>query len=443
VALPQPVLAELVQALEKVVARVEEAKPQSEVKHPEAVTVPEKAKQPAPEKVSEAPERVVALPREVLAELVQALKGAATRIDGDQPVSGTPGVEPAGSVPRQLFPAAASVAELFRTTPTAASDMAEPTATPVPTEAVAKAMPIEARTVYSALPRTTVNQPTPTSERLEPLSPIAHVPEPVAQPEAATPREETPKTRLVFSEGITYRSNPQLAALAGERPAGTVQSETGKTVESPRIEVVIADTPTLDAEPSVPDGMGGSAGDRSDERSDRPSTHTETGHVQASRSGEFRVAETPSAQTAKPVSAERIMEQVREHLANRPVPADNGQISLRLNPEELGQLNIRMRMEEQHLRVEIVAENRAVRDALMQNLDTLRETLSRQNIVMERFAVTTGSGTWQQNSFREGRGSDHQRTARRQQWAEDGDDAVEGIRGYLNQRENGLVNVVL
>jgi flagellar hook-length control protein FliK len=36
-----------------------------------------------------------------------------------------------------------------------------------------------------------------------------------------------------------------------------------------------------------------------------------------------------------------------------------------------------------------VTENHSVKEALMQNLDTLKETLSRQNISMERFNVST------------------------------------------------------
>ncbi len=49
-----------------------------------------------------------------------------------------------------------------------------------------------------------------------------------------------------------------------------------------------------------------------------------------------------------------------------------------------------VRMDDQGVRLEIVAEHRGVRDALMLQADELKETLSRQNIKMESFSVTTG-----------------------------------------------------
>src|SRR6185369_8741203 len=68
------------------------------------------------------------------------------------------------------------------------------------------------------------------------------------------------------------------------------------------------------------------------------------------------------------------------------------QITLKLTPENLGGLTVNLRMENQQLRVEIVAENRSVKDALLQNSETLKDSLSRQNITMESFDVTTGGG---------------------------------------------------
>ncbi|WP_054697470.1 flagellar hook-length control protein FliK [Geotalea toluenoxydans] len=61
-----------------------------------------------------------------------------------------------------------------------------------------------------------------------------------------------------------------------------------------------------------------------------------------------------------------------------------------LNPAELGELKINVSMEGQRLKVEVVAENAMVRDVLMANIDTLKESLSKQNVTMERFNVSTG-----------------------------------------------------
>jgi flagellar hook-length control protein FliK len=88
-------------------------------------------------------------------------------------------------------------------------------------------------------------------------------------------------------------------------------------------------------------------------------------------------------------SAEQINHQVREKLESGDYGSNKGNITLKLHPEELGELKINLRMEEQHLKIEIVTEHTSVKEALMQNLATLKETLSRQNIAMDRFNVST------------------------------------------------------
>lgn len=108
-------------------------------------------------------------------------------------------------------------------------------------------------------------------------------------------------------------------------------------------------------------------------------------------------------QAAEPVKATvepQVMRQVTERLASHEIKPGADQISLKLSPEHLGNLQLNLRMEDQQVRVEIVAEHRAVRDALLQQVDQLKESLSKQNIKMESFDVTTsnnGGQTQQQN----------------------------------------------
>jgi len=115
-------------------------------------------------------------------------------------------------------------------------------------------------------------------------------------------------------------------------------------------------------------------------------------------------------QTTAPESAlpEQIMQQVKDRLVNHEVKAGNEQIVLKLSPENLGDLKLNLTMDGQRLKVEIVAESHMVRDALLQNSDSLKESLARQNISMESFDVTTngrGAGNpgqgQQQSGWRE------------------------------------------
>jgi flagellar hook-length control protein FliK len=91
------------------------------------------------------------------------------------------------------------------------------------------------------------------------------------------------------------------------------------------------------------------------------------------------------------VQAEQIVSQVKDHLAGRDIKSGVEQVVIRLSPENLGELKMSLRMENQCLKVEIVAETSMVRDALMKHSDTLKESLARQNISMESFDVSTGS----------------------------------------------------
>ena len=107
---------------------------------------------------------------------------------------------------------------------------------------------------------------------------------------------------------------------------------------------------------------------------------------------------------------ENILSQVREKLLTQDPTGTVSKITLKLNPHELGELQINVRLENQKMTVDITAQNQVVKEALLQNIDQLKDTLLRQNISMERFNVSTGDGGGQafQQSFREGRQTAYQ-----------------------------------
>jgi len=86
----------------------------------------------------------------------------------------------------------------------------------------------------------------------------------------------------------------------------------------------------------------------------------------------------------------------------------NGSMTVRLNPHELGELQVNVRIENQHVKVEIVTANQTVREALMGNLDNLKETFLKQHLTMERFDVSSGAGNGFGQGFREERDGQRQ-----------------------------------
>jgi flagellar hook-length control protein FliK len=124
--------------------------------------------------------------------------------------------------------------------------------------------------------------------------------------------------------------------------------------------------------------------------------------------GQLSTEQHKISAATKPVAAEpvrqelqeQVVQQVKERLLPHDVKPGNQQITLTLSPENLGELKMNLNLQGQKLSVEIVAENRTVRDIIVQHTEALKESLARQNITMESFDVTTGgkgSGNQGQN----------------------------------------------
>lgn len=144
------------------------------------------------------------------------------------------------------------------------------------------------------------------------------------------------------------------------------------------------------------------------------------------------------------VSHEQIISQIKEKLAEQRISADNGQVTLKLNPAELGELKITVRMDDQRVRVDVVAENRMVKDALMQNIDILKEALARQNVSMERFDVSTGGRQLFDHGFREGRQQEPQFVSRGAAWLNGrNNDQAEIAATQWQVRDNALLDMMM
>ncbi|MBJ6751778.1 flagellar hook-length control protein FliK [Geomonas anaerohicana] len=136
---------------------------------------------------------------------------------------------------------------------------------------------------------------------------------------------------------------------------------------------------------------------------------------------------------------ESILSQVREGVVTHDGKG-NGQMSIRLNPGELGELKIQLRMDNNRLNVEVQADNRMVKDLLMSNLDSLREALSGKNLTMDGFNVSTGGGGFN-GPLNEERGNQRQQQPQRfvRGAGYDGQDAPRV--NYLTAEVNNLLDV--
>jgi flagellar hook-length control protein FliK len=195
---------------------------------------------------------------------------------------------------------------------------------------------------------------------------------------------------------VNPHAKPELNVVDPLAKPGLKSAEPGQSEQ--QVESALAG----EVKSSVKEAVGDLPGKGSEEKpavidTPNPIVH---GSGEARVMGEGKVSTTVN--DVKLPFAEQIQHQVREKLESGDYGLNKGSITLKLHPHELGELKINMRMEDQRLKVEIVTENHAVKEALMQNLDTLKETLSRQSITMDRFNVSADVRQGFQQGSRDG-----------------------------------------
>lgn len=209
------------------------------------------------------------------------------------------------------------------------------------------------------------------------------------------------------------------------------------------VEVAFRDFSTTDG---FTKGEGDIPGNNTENGKEKPNlTNVNMGaHLFETPTQSSSQAQNAVSEPSKPVSPEQIIAQVREKLAASRTNGDISQITLKLHPEDLGELKISMKMENQSLKVDIVTANQNVKEALMNNMDSLKETLSRQNISMDRFNVLTGSGYGSDDNQRQWRQTTQNFVPNtfRQLYGFT-EEPLEKSIGYLDSPVNSLIDVRL
>ncbi|AJE04348.1 flagellar hook-length control protein FliK [Geobacter pickeringii] len=186
-------------------------------------------------------------------------------------------------------------------------------------------------------------------------------------------------------------------AAEGEAPAASREGVSGGGATLRNVEVIVKDEA----------GEQQSAGNHdsgSRKESVAVKDHTISPPVQEGAKGFETSMPTKATTTSEPSRAlhDSVMAQVKEGIAARQGNG-NGEITVRLNPVDLGELRINVRVVDQHVKVEVLAANSQVRDILLNNLDSLKDNFSRQNLTMSGFDVSTGTGQGFDQFFRGGR----------------------------------------
>jgi len=234
----------------------------------------------------------------------------------------------------------------------------------------------------------------------------------------------------------------------GEAAEKVVPDQAGLTQKAAGDEVSGSKTATASqAEKFGPQGASGQHGSADSGGNGHPGQKPAGGEAHPALSAALGIqnpaAEPVHTHEAKPVQSkgalhDSILAQVKDGVVTHDGKG-NGEISIRLNPGELGELKIQVRMEDNRLRVEVQADNRMVKDLLMSNLDSLKEALSGKNFTMEGFDVSTGGGL--NSPLSEDRGNSRQQPAFRPARG-GGYEAQDDRRvNYLTAEVNNLLDV--
>ena len=244
------------------------------------------------------------------------------------------------------------------------------------------------------------------------------------------------------------RRDPRTAeGVRGAAEKNTVE-QAGVTQKASADEISGTKTASATAAKLVPSQAGSAQQNSSDTdqkgQPEQKAPGKETEQIQPSGLGmQAQVAELAAQHEAKPVNLkgalhESLLSQIKDGAITHDGKG-NGEMSIRLNPGELGELKIQVRMEDNRLRVEVHADNRMVKDLLMSNLDSLKEALSSKNFTMEGFDVSTGGSF--NSPLPEERGNSRQHPTHRS--ARGGGYATqeEGRVNYLTADVNNLLDV--
>lgn len=108
--------------------------------------------------------------------------------------------------------------------------------------------------------------------------------------------------------------------------------------------------------------------------------------VESTDSSQFRHL-TPGG-AASELIGRQVLEKVHVQLAE-----GKRELSLRLWPEELGEVRLSLRMSDNHgIQANMVVENDAVRQAMLDSMPQLRDALARHGLDLEKMTVSVGTG---------------------------------------------------
>lgn len=240
------------------------------------------------------------------------------------------------------------------------------------------------------------------------LLPVVETAQPAPTPRTTVPTQQSDTAITVKpAEMVSGKSMVQPVLDAYLQPSSgailnstTVDQDEAATIQTNRIENLdirapgVGNATELTVNQSISPETGTSSGNEGGGTfSQHLETHPQMAHLKPQHATTTVDSPTTPDKTATQTDIlNQVAAQMKEHFNGKDLKSGAEQIVIRLSPESLGELTLNLHMENQRLKVEIIAENNIVRDNLLKHSDTLKESLASQSITMDKFDVSTNSG---------------------------------------------------
>lgn len=220
--------------------------------------------------------------------------------------------------------------------------------------------------------------------------------------------------------GVTQGTSSSLAGQHGSEGEPSTDANRVSTSTTPDGMVTVAPTnsaaPTITSPAATPTGPAKEAGARAADnaRVDGSAGTASVSPYRQDRADAVRsAASTTGSSSLSKYQETKLVQRVMrgmEQLAN-----GGGQVKLRLHPPELGAMQLTMRIENNVVSAQMDVESTAAQEALVKNLQTLRDKLSEQGIQVDRIDVNVDPNAFQSGTTSGGAADQQGATPDRQQ----------------------------
>lgn len=154
---------------------------------------------------------------------------------------------------------------------------------------------------------------------------------------------------------------------------------------------------------------------------------------------EFSLEKTSFKVSDKKIVDEDLIKQISEHMNKMRLKSGTQTVRMKLKPEALGEVNLKISLEKGSLSTELLAENNEVKEILEKHLSVLKNHLEQQGYEVKEFKVVSQEESQNSNYLDQENENNKQEREQKRQNKEDNDEKENSDFGELFSKMNTIV----